>query len=171
MIFISGIHGVGKTYFCNMVKDQLNIKSYSASQLILEKKHSGFSNDKFIPDIDENQQYLLTAISDLRKSETDFILDGHFCLLNGEGIVTRIPLETFTTLKPDAIILLTENPAIISERRKSRDNIDESIGEIEIFQNEEKKYAEEVSKLLGTKLFVSTGAGDLNSAIDFIKSL
>lgn len=171
MIFISGIHGVGKTYFCNMVKDQLNIKSYSASQLISEKKHSGFSKDKFIPDIDENQQYLLAAISDLRKSETNFILDGHFCLLNGEGIVTRIPLETFTALKPDAIILLTEDPAIISERRKSRDNIDEPTGEIENFQNEEKKYAEEVSKLIGAKLFVSSGAADLPLAINFLKTM
>ncbi len=34
MIFVSGIHGVGKTYFCNMIKDKLGIKNYSASQLI-----------------------------------------------------------------------------------------------------------------------------------------
>ena len=55
MIFISEIHGVCKTHFCNMVKDHLNIKSYSASKLISDKKHSGFNKDKFISDIDDNQ--------------------------------------------------------------------------------------------------------------------
>lgn len=27
MIFVSGIHGVGKTYFCNMMKEKLGIKN------------------------------------------------------------------------------------------------------------------------------------------------
>lgn len=31
MIFVGGIHGVGKTYFCNMIKEILGIKNYSAS--------------------------------------------------------------------------------------------------------------------------------------------
>ena len=34
MIFVSGIHGAGKTYFCNIIKEKLGIKNYSASQLI-----------------------------------------------------------------------------------------------------------------------------------------
>ncbi len=66
MIFISGVHGVGKSYFCDMVKTETGIESYSASTLITQKKHSGFSKDKLIPDIDDNQQYLLQAVSELR---------------------------------------------------------------------------------------------------------
>jgi len=38
MIFVSGIHGVGKTYFCNMIKEKLGIKNYSVSQLIAESR-------------------------------------------------------------------------------------------------------------------------------------
>ena len=38
MIFISGIHGVGKSHFCNQVEEELNIVTYSASKLIAEKK-------------------------------------------------------------------------------------------------------------------------------------
>lgn len=45
MIFISGVHGVGKSYFCDMVKAATGIESYSASTLITQKKHSGFAKD------------------------------------------------------------------------------------------------------------------------------
>ena len=34
MIFVSGIHGVGKDYFSKELEKKLGIKSYSASELI-----------------------------------------------------------------------------------------------------------------------------------------
>lgn len=43
MIFVSGIHGVGKPFFSGRVKEQLGIEYYSASQLITERRHKGFS--------------------------------------------------------------------------------------------------------------------------------
>lgn len=65
MIFISGVHGAGRSYFCDMVKATTGIESYSASTLIAQRKHSGFAKDKLIPDIDDNQQYLLQAVNEL----------------------------------------------------------------------------------------------------------
>lgn len=168
MILISGVHGVGKSYFCNMVKERTGIESYSASELIAEGRKQGFPASRLIPDIDENQQYLLDAVDKLRLSGEEFIVDGHFCLLNEEGAITRINLDTFTTLKPDAIILLTEDPTIIARRRKARDGVEHTEGEIKVFQDEESAYAEEVSKLLGVPFRVSKGSGDIDSTIDFI---
>lgn len=55
MIFVSGVHGVGKSYFCNLVKESTGIETYSASTLIAAKKQSEFSKHKLIPDIDDNQ--------------------------------------------------------------------------------------------------------------------
>ncbi len=46
MIFVSGVHGVGKSYFCKLVKDSVGIETYSASALISAKKRSGFAKDK-----------------------------------------------------------------------------------------------------------------------------
>ena len=169
MIFISGIHGVGKTFFCNLVKERLGIKSYSASKLIADKKKSGFTLDKLVTDIDENQLYLLEAIKDLRSNTGDFLLDGHFCLLNQDGIITRIPVSTFTMLAPDLIILLTEEPSIIVKRRKERDNINYLISDIKEFQDKEIEYAKEVSELLNIPLIISTGSDDIESIIDFIQ--
>lgn len=171
MIFISGVHGVGKSYFCNLVKKTTGIETYSASTLIAEKKQSGFAKDKLILDIDDNQQYLLLAVDEIKNAGKNFILDGHFCLLNASGDVQRIAYNTFTMLKPDAIILLTERPDVIVSRRRERDNIEVTTQSIENFQQEEKAYATEVAADIGAKLFTSEGAGDLSKAIDFIKTL
>lgn len=109
MIFISGIHAVGKGYFCGLVKKELGIETYSASNLIANARNAGFSSDKLIADIEEKQQYLLSSVQELRESGTDFILDEHFCIINkSTGNPERISLETFTTLMPEAIVLLTE---------------------------------------------------------------
>ena len=72
MIFISGVHGVGKSYFCNLLKERLGISAYTASQLIAEAKQSGFSPDKKIADINQNQLYLLEAVDNLKAKEQNF---------------------------------------------------------------------------------------------------
>lgn len=172
MIFISGIHAVGKGYFCDLVKKELGIEAYSASTLIAKARNAGFSSDKLVADIEENQHYLLSSVQELRKSRTNFILDGHFCLINKDtGEPERISFETFNTLKPEAIVLLTEKPEVIVERRKTRDGINETPEYVDNFQNMEEQYVQEVAELLNAKLFISTGATDLDSAIDFLRSL
>ena len=130
LIFISGIHGAGKSYFCKTVKDRLGVSAYSASLLIAESKQAKFSKDKLIPDINDNQNHLLLAIQKLNAAKSPYLLDGHFCLLDGQGAVARIPKETFSELKPNAIVLLTEKPNIIAERRKQRDNIEYDVCKI-----------------------------------------
>lgn len=126
-------------------KKELGIETYSASNLIANARNAGFSSDKLIADIEEKQQYLLSAVQELRENGTDFILDGHFCLINkSTGKSERISLETFTTLTPEAIVLLNEKPEVIVERRKTRDGIDDTPEYVEQFQNMEKQYAKEV---------------------------
>lgn len=171
MVFVSGVHGVGKSFFCDMVKKAIGIESYSASKLIEHKKHATFSQDKLIPDIDDNQPYLLQAVNELKESGVNFILDGHFCLLNSSGKITRISLDTFQALNPDAILLLLEKPDVITARRKERDGIDVSVQSIHDFQQEECSYAKEVAANIGAKLFISYGKEDLSNAIAFLKTV
>lgn len=170
IIFVSGIHGVGKTYFCNMTEKKLGIKNYSASQLIAGRREKGFSTDKFVSDIDDNQVLLLDAINELRQVGQNFILDGHFCLLNEEGVITRIPMETYTLLKPDTMILLLENPKIIAKRRFQRDRIRQDECTINDFQCAEKAYATEIAGQLNIPLEVSNGASDLGRIVEIIKT-
>ena len=168
MIFISGVHGVGKSYFCNLLKERLGISDYTASQLIAETKQSGFSPDKKVADIDQNQQYLLRAVDNLRSQGAEFLLDGHFCLLNTNGEITRIPEDTFTRLNPDAIVLLTDDPNVIVQRRFARDHVELKVDDIARFQEAEIMYANEVAARLGVPLKVSRGSQDNDDTVNFI---
>lgn len=85
MIFVSGIHGVGKTYFCEMTRERLGIKFFSASELIAERKKQGFSPNKLVSDIDENQGFLLDAIECLRRDEGNSLLMVIFACLTCKG--------------------------------------------------------------------------------------
>lgn len=170
MIFVSGIHGVGKTYFCNIVYQELGIKNYSASQLIAEKREKDFLKDKYVSDIRDNQLLLLNAINELRQADSEFILDGHLCLLNEDGAITRISMETYNLLKPDIMILLLENPKIIAERRFQRDGIRQDESTITVFQEAEKAYATDIADQLNIPLEVSDGAADLGRIIEIIRN-
>ena len=169
MIFISGIHGVGKSYFCNKLKAATGIESYASSKLIEQTKNVSFETDKKTGDIDDNQNYLLTAVEKLKELNPCFILDGHFCLLDRKGMITRIPEQTFIDLQPEVIVLLTEDVEIIAKRRMDRDGIEIDLEETQRFQNAEITYATEIAQKLGVPIKISAGSDDFQSIIDFIK--
>ena len=165
MILLAGIHCVGKSFFCELVKRKCGILSFSASKLISAEKKQIFRNDKLIKDIDLNQYYLLRAINNIETEGAPYILDGHLCLLDEDGIITRIPEKTFLALNPSKIVLLMERPEVISLRRQERDGIYQDEKTIQLFQDEEKQYAECLSRGLGIPLLISRGAGDLDCVI------
>lgn len=169
MIFISGIHGVGKSYFCKKLKEITGVESYTSSSLIEQRKKVSFSVDKKIIDINDNQNYLLLAVEELKTKNSFFVLDGHFCLLDIEGNITRIPEQTFIDLKPEAIVLLTEKEEIIAERRMYRDGIEIDLAITRRFQEAEIGYAKEIAMRLGVPIKISKGAEDIQSTIEFIR--
>ena len=75
MIILGGVHGVGKSYFCKMLEQQIRITTYSASTLIADQKNSELTKNKFTKNISENQQHLITAIEASRE-----ILDSYSTL-------------------------------------------------------------------------------------------
>lgn len=62
---LCGIHGVGKSYFCEQIKRKIDIETYTASELISAEKEEFFSSDKHNKDIDDNQKHLLSAVRKL----------------------------------------------------------------------------------------------------------
>jgi len=146
MIFVGGIHGVGKSYFCERITNKTGLQAYSASKLIAELKNEQFKSDKLIADIGGNQNYLLDAVN--RIPEKEFILDGHFCLLNSSGELERIPLDTFKKLPIKAIMVIYDDVSKIVARLNARDGMKHNEANFEKFQNEELSYAEEISELL-----------------------
>lgn len=168
MIFLAGIHGVGKDVFSKEIEEKTGIKSYSASELIQEQGNISFNANKRANNISKNQDYLVEAIRNKNLSGR-YILNGHFCLINSNGEVERIPIETFLQLKPKKIIILIEEPEIIVKRRLLRDKIESSVEETKKFQDEEIIYGKEVAKTLDIPICILDEKKEIKQVIDFIK--
>ncbi|MGP6443889.1 ATP-binding protein [Rahnella aceris] len=122
LIFIAGVHGVGKSYLCTLYcKQHEHTLHKSASQLIREFGNINFDSNKLTSNIDENQLVLIEAIKKIKISGQNLLLDGHFALVDKNGEVNQIDSEVFKKLELDGIILLEEPSEIIKERINARD--------------------------------------------------
>ncbi len=119
-VFIGGVHGVGKTHFCNRVVSHFDVAHVTASELI--GRHVKHQIDKAVSDIEGNQWILAEELARYQTSCRTILLDGHFCLLNAASGIQDVPLETFKAISPCAIILLVDDPEKIAERLSNRDN-------------------------------------------------
>ncbi|MFG3611275.1 ATP-binding protein [Rummeliibacillus stabekisii] len=137
IIFIAGIHGVGKTTFSNELSEILQIKNFSASDLIRRK----------------NQKLMF-----LDKSEENFILDGHFTLQNKNGTIDNIPNKTFRLLNPSLIILLSDQCGEILTRLNKRSSLARfSIENLEEMQSKEISQAYSIAKKLDIPIIRLSG--------------
>ena len=169
MTFIGGIHGVGKTSLCKDLAKQYEIPHYSASKLISYEKEEAYSQNKLIPDIEQNQDFLSTSLNRLNISGS-FLLDGHFCLLNQSSDIKRIPFETFSRISPTSIIILTDAISSIQERFSRRDGYQFDPNLLEDFQNAEIKYAREISNNLNVP-FLEAQSEDTKSIHEFMNRI
>lgn len=167
MIFCSGIHGVGKDYFLKKIEESTGVKSYLASTLIEEYRRVQFDSNKRTKDISGNQDCLIGAIR-IANLPKEYILNGHFCLLNSRGEPERIPIETFYELRPNRIIILKEKPEIIVGRRMMRDRQEVSVEDTKRFQEEEIAYGKEVAKKLEVPIGVFNATKETIKAVRFI---
>lgn len=157
-ILFSGTHGVGKGFFLERVKDY--VKQYNictASELIGKYKSATDMGYKKVSSVKRNQDILITAINKEKCNDNrDLILDGHLCIYNKDGEIERIPEFFFMETNICNLILLQDNPEIISERLEKRDEKEVKAEEIERMQNEELVYARELKEKLGIKFVVIT---------------
>jgi len=172
IIFVTGIHGVGKTYICHRIKESMDINHFSASQLIREFKSEKLSGtDKGVKNINDNQEVLLKAIEKFIEPTRPTLLDGHCCLLNSIHEVERIPLETFVKIKPCSIIVLYDTISSISKKISERDGISYNDKLLSRFQNEEIRYSKEIAEHLQIPYLEYDVSKDFTDIINFIKDL
>lgn len=166
LIFIGGIHGVGKGTLCKNVASVLNMVHLTASEVL---KWSDFSEDpanKRVKDIYSTQDHLIQNLNRIVQPNQTYLLDGHFCLQNDEGIIEKIPDNIFIGINPIKIILVTENPEEIGRRLFQRDEKEYDIQLLKQMQEIEREHALHVSQLLGREFY------EINSnSIDTLKKI
>jgi len=168
IIFVGGVHAVGKTFVLKPVCESLGIRHTTASQLIREQRGaSSWTNSRQVSDIDENQQALITAVQRLGNEGDRVVLDGHFVLRQSIGVHEKISLDTFKQLMVRGALVLEAPSAIIMTRLLQRNDATWDETEVEVFAQQEREHAEFVCQRLSVPLtrLSSPSETDVRAAI------
>lgn len=154
MVFVAGVHGVGKTYICQQLKQDMVV--YSASELIEQYGKIRYNGYKKVYGIGANQNHLVNAVRQKEKNGKEFILDGHFCLFNASGDVEKVPYMVFEKLNMEGIVLFWNREEVIQRNVQKREgNLDVlKSHQISELQELEIKYAKDVAQELNIPLVV-----------------
>lgn len=169
IIFVGGIHAVGKGTVCEKLSQKFNFEHLSASQVLKWNEISDSKNKK-VQNFSTTQDRLLTNLNRIIEPDKKYLLDGHFTLLNSNGEPEKIDESTFVGIQPQSIILLTSEPKIIFERLKQRDNTKYKLSVLEKMQEMEVEHAKYISKKLDIPLFTVID-GDTSSIFEYLENL
>lgn len=167
IIFVSGIHAVGKTTFCSQVSQQLRLPHYSCSDLI-KANSSYIEQQKRLNEIDKNQDVLSQAIKN-QTNDPHFILDGHFCLVDKSNSIKTICESTFITMHPSLIINIIADPKIVVDRLIKRGDKSFSIDFIKNFMDAETARANYIASLIDIPIYTQATIEDTSQAINTVK--
>ena len=150
IIFVAGIHGVGKTFLGAPVAQKLGIRHATASQLIREERGlQSWGADKRVSGLDENQAALVSATKRLSSSGQKLLLDGHFVLRGTNGEFNEIDTQVFRDLQISAVLLLEADIDVVIERLRARGDTSWTSSELRILAEHEEAHARHVSSALG----------------------
>lgn len=150
VIFVAGIHAVGKSTACKVVSGKFGIPHFTASQIIRNEKSSAvLTKSKLVADVADNQRLLIQGVSKLLENGC-FFLDGHFTMRReSDGNVEAIPVEVFRELRVESIVLFTDQAEEISKRMHARDGVSHPIEMFQSHQDAEIAHAKHVADTLG----------------------
>lgn len=153
IIFIGGIHGVGKGTLCKRIASDLKIIHLSASEVLKWSDFNADSSDKKVADICATQDRLLMNLEKLIQLNKTYLLDGHFCLLNKGGEIEKVPDEVFVGINPKKIVIVCESPETICERLFQRDGKSYDVFRLEQMQIIEREHAQHIAELLRIPMY------------------
>lgn len=155
VIFVSGIHGVGKTTGCKAVSEALCIPHYTASQVIKSEKASAVAEQsKLVANVEENQRLLIQGVSKLIAGGR-FLLDGHFTIRReSDGGIEAVHVDVFRQLHIEGIVTYIDAPGKIAERMQLRDGVLPPVGLLQAHQDAEVIHAKHVAAALSVPLMV-----------------
>ncbi len=97
------------------------IPFYSAGDLISQINGETYGANKSAANKEHNQDILSMQIEHLLEQHDRILLAGHFCIVNKQGNVDRLPNDVFKKLHIDKIILLEAEEHKIAGHLQTRD--------------------------------------------------
>jgi adenylate kinase len=169
IVFVGGIHGVGKGRLCRVLGEHLGWAHLSAGKLIAAAENEPERLDKRVADAVSNQERLLRVLSATMSPGIRYLLDGHFCLLTPNLSFTPTPFHVFERISPEAILLLKEKPAVIAQRLQIRDGRSHPDDFLRAFQAEEISLATMTAERLNVP-FLEASPENYEEILEFCKS-
>ncbi|MBA3970554.1 MAG: AAA family ATPase [Bacteroidetes bacterium] len=154
IIFIGGIHGVGKGTLSEKICATTGLIPLSASDLIKWHEVSPDGKNKKVDNILSTQERLLKGLKHTVHEDNAYLLDGHFCLLNKSNQPEKVPIETFVGIDPNIISVIVDDIAAIINRLKLRDGKEYDLNTLNEMQKLEVEYAKEISVQLNIPLII-----------------
>lgn len=165
--FIGGIHGVGKSTICNVLCSTLDIRYLSASEVLKWVEINQDAKNKKVDDIPLTQDRLINGLIKRVEKAHHYLLDGHYCLIDKNSKIIKVPIETFEAINPASLHLILGDIPEIKSRLESRDQKIYDGQLLKEMQECEIDYANEISSKLGIQLTI----GKENSYDDIMTSL
>ena len=169
IMFVGGVHGVGKTAFSRTVAQALHARHLVASSLIRDAGQPIVPGRKQVVTVSENQDVLVHALQTYQSFTNPILLDGHFCLLTSDAHIQDVPFTTFQHIAPKAALVIVDAPAAIAERLAQRDGTAPPTDVIAEFQNREREHADRVCHRLGIPLLIHNFSHHVRVAVDFLR--
>jgi adenylate kinase len=150
IVFVGGVHGVGKSTHCQYISERTGLQWFMASALIKAEMQSAIAvGSKVVVDPIGNQELLLRGVRNcMSPGQGRALLDGHFTLLNAGGETVAIDIDVFVRLGLERIIVIRDEAAAICDRLRERDGQDWSISIISVHQDAEINQAHAVATKL-----------------------
>ncbi len=156
MIFLGGVHGVGKTSMCAGASQRFGLRVISASAIIREERVRPSSDSRTaVLNVGGNQELLVRGV---HRIVADFperhLLDGHFALRTLAGSIEEIDTDVFRAIGVSGLICLIDDPGAIAQRLAARDGEVHDVIAISQLQAAELRSAKAASRTLGLGLTV-----------------
>lgn len=171
IVFVGGVHGVGKTTFSRGLAERIGADQVSASELIRDARNCDELTTKRVANVERNQDLLVEGLNKASFRRKLVLLDGHFCLMESNGNYADVPLATFCAVAPAGVILLEADAVTIHERMTSRGGTVLAPYDIAEFQRRETERALWVSQQLGIELLRLGDPFDHEVALEFVGRL
>ncbi|TLS68127.1 hypothetical protein FEF65_03785 [Mariprofundus erugo] len=153
MLFVGGIHGVGKSTICQKAFGPLGYQCETASSLIAAHGRR-IEKEKRVNDVSDNQTVLLQQLQSAKEQYCRLLLDGHFTLINSQGQIEPIETAVFEAMNPGRLILIKGDTEEISRRLAARDNKKWDASFLTKFQNAEEGHARYVAEKIQVPLLI-----------------
>lgn len=169
MIFLGGVHGVGKTSMCAGAFERFGLKTISASSIIRsEREYPSSDSRTAVSNVGGNQELLVRGVRRLMAENPGrYLLDGHFALRTQAGNIEEIDADVFKAIGVNGLICLFDDPAAIAQRLVDRDGVIHDASAISELQSAELRSAETVSRSLqlGLKLVKAFDGGTFEDCL------